>query len=80
MKQKSVLKSIGRVLLSDLYTLHKGGKDSCQGDSGGPLIVSDSNTNPVIYGIGLFHVNIPSSQNILKRLYMKTTFFFKLHT
>ena len=63
-------KSVGSVLLSDLYTLHKGGKDSCQGDSGGPLIVSDRNTKAVIYGIGLFHVNIPSSQNILKRLFV----------
>ena len=45
--------------------MHKGGKDSCQGDSGGPLIVSDSNNKAVIYGIGLFHVNIPSSQIIL---------------
>ena len=58
-------KSVGRVLLSDLYTMHKGGKDSCQGDSGGPLIVSDSHTKALIYGIGLFHVNIPSSQIIL---------------
>ena len=45
--------------------MHKGGKDSCQGDSGGPLIVSDSNNKAVIYGIGLFHVNFPSSQIIL---------------
>ena len=45
--------------------MHKGGKDSCQGDSGGPLIVSDSNDKAVIYGIGLFHVNFPSSQIIL---------------
>jgi hypothetical protein len=58
-------KSVGRVLLSDLYTLHKRGKDSCQGDSGGPLIVSDSDIKAVIYGIGLFHVKIPSSQIIL---------------
>jgi hypothetical protein len=58
-------KSVGSVLLSDLYTLHKGGKDSCQGDSGGPLIVSDRNTKAVIYGIGLFHVNILSLQIIL---------------
>ena len=45
--------------------MHKGGKDSCQGDSGGPLIVSDSNNRAVIYGIGLFLVNFPSSQIIL---------------
>ena len=60
---------VGRVLLSDLYTLDKGGKDSCQGDSGGPLIVSDRNTKAVIYGIGLFHENILNSSPIhdLKR-------------